>query len=385
MIEQFLLDPEVTFLNHGTFGACPRDVFSVYQGWQLELERNPVEFLGRRSAELLLHARTMLAARMGTSAANLVFVGNTTMGVNAIAKSLHLCQGDEILATDHEYGACNNTWEQVCRQRGACYITATIPLPFQRDQFVEHVWKRVTPRTRVIFVSHLTSTTALIFPLEELCRRAAAAGILTVVDGAHAPGQLDLHLDTLGADFYLGNCHKWLMAPKGSAFLYARPHIQELVHGLVTSWGYSKSVQGYAGFDAYTGVTVLERRHQWQGTRDIAAFLAVPAALQFRYNASLTRKFEECRELTRGVHDRILERNRLSPIATPHDFYQMAAIPILTENPRELQETLFNRYRIEVPLTSHGGQHFIRVSLQVYNNENDIDRLISALEKLSCA
>ena len=217
MKDLFLLDPDVVFLNHGSFGACPREVFEALQGWQLQMERNPVAFLGRRSGELLAQARLALADALGAQAQDLVFVPNATTGVNIVARSLNLQPGDEILATDHEYGACDATWQRVCEQTGAVYRRVEIPLPFERTRFAERVLAAVNPRTRLIFASHITSTTALIFPLAELCAQARARGVLTLIDGAHAPGHIDLHLDALGADFYTGNCHKWLCAPKGSA------------------------------------------------------------------------------------------------------------------------------------------------------------------------
>ncbi|HET8839840.1 MAG TPA: aminotransferase class V-fold PLP-dependent enzyme, partial [Ktedonobacteraceae bacterium] len=236
---QFQIRSDLTFLNHGSFGACPRPVFEAYQQWQLRLEEDPVEFLGRRRNDLLREAREQLAMYVGTQADQLVFVENATFGVNIVARSLQLEPGDEVLATDHEYGASDRTWRFLCGQRQVRYINQPIPLPLTSDEeMLEYLWRGVTTRTRVIFVSHITSPTALIFPLEKICQRARAAGILTVVDGAHAPGHIPLHLDELGVDFYIGNCHKWLCAPKGAGFLYARPEHQALLQPLIVSWGW---------------------------------------------------------------------------------------------------------------------------------------------------
>lgn len=375
----FLLSPDIIFLNHGSFGACPREVFTEYQRWQLELEINPVEFLGRRSGELLLHARTELGKFLGARPQDLVFISNSTAGVNAIAKSLKLKPGDEVLSTDHEYGACDNTWELVCREQGATYVKAAIPLPFDHATFCERVWQKVTPRTRLIFFSHITSATAVPFPAAELCSMARAARILTMVDGAHAPGLIDLDLEKLGADFYVGNCHKWLMAPKGSAFLYARESAQPLAQGLVTSWGYSERTALNADQEAYAGRGTFERRHQWQGTRDIAAFLAVPAALQFRRKYGWEQKRSECRALAALTQERILAANGLSPIVSGDDILQMLAIPVPRAGAERLQKWLFNERRIEVPVTAFGDMAFVRISVQAYTTQAELDALVSAL------
>jgi isopenicillin-N epimerase len=218
--QAFLLRPGVIFLNHGSFGACPRPVFAAYQEWQRELEAQPVEFLGRRGRGLLAEARRALGAYVGAAADDLVYVPNSTFALNVVARALPLTPGDEVLATDHEYGAMERAWTFVCERRGARYVRQPVPVPCAtEDEVVQAVWAGVTPRTRVLFLSHITSPTALIFPVAALVRRAREAGILTVIDGAHAPGQVPLDLGALGADFYVANCHKWLCAPKGSCCL----------------------------------------------------------------------------------------------------------------------------------------------------------------------
>jgi isopenicillin-N epimerase len=378
MRHHFLLDPGITFLNHGSFGACPREVFAEFQSWQLEMERSPVEFLGRRSAGLLATARAGLAAILGTSADQLTFVTNATTGVNIVARSLALQPGDEVLATDHEYGACDATWRFVCERSGATYRKVEIPLPFDRESFASRVLAAVTPRTRVIFASHVTSTTALTFPLAELCARARALGILTLIDGAHAPGQIPLDLETLGADFYTGNCHKWLCAPKSAAFLHARAEHHERLHATVVSWGYVEGLHGHTGFDAYLGVSLLERRFQWQGTRDIAACLAVPAAIAFQQQHDWPTQRLRCRALLAHAQASLYDRFGLPPIALHDTGLQMAAIPVPNQDAEALRARLFEEGRIEVPVTQHAGQTFVRVSVQAYNDAADIERLLDA-------
>ena len=381
----FLLDPDLIFLNHGSFGACPAQVMQRYQRWQMEMERNPVEFLGRRSAGLLAQSRAVLARTLGADPQDLVYLPNATTGVNTVARSLRLQPGDEILTSDHEYGACDNTWEFVCQQTGARYVPVEIPLPFQAEEFVRRIWAGVTPQTRVIFLSHLSSTTALIFPLTELCRRAREAGILTLIDGAHVPGHMPLNLNALGADFYTGNCHKWLCAPKGAAFLQVRPEHHALVDAGVVSWGYSATITGHTGLDAYTGSTLLERRLQWQGTRDIAAFLTVPAAIEFQAQHDWDRVRQDCHVMAAQTLHRLCAITGLRPICEDSDFGQMVAIPVPSMDAQLLKDTLLERYRIEIPVTSHKGALFIRLSVQAYNTQEDLDVLVNAVREIYSA
>ena len=271
----FQLDPNVTFLNHGSFGATPKPVFAAYQNWQRRLEEQPVLFLGRSYHQLMQEARIELANFLGTATNNLIFIPNATYAVNQIARSLKLQADDEILTSDHEYGACDFTWEFICQKSAAVYKHQPIPFPCGSDQeIMEIFWLGVTDRTKVIFLSHITSPTALRLPVELICARARQAGILTVIDGAHAPGQISLNLDALDADFYTGNCHKWMLAPKGAAFLFARPQVQHLVEPLVVSWGYKNTPEFSSGSPFVDRLT-------WTGTHDPAAYLSVSDAIKF--------------------------------------------------------------------------------------------------------
>jgi isopenicillin-N epimerase len=379
MRDAFLLDPDIVFLNHGSYGACPKPVFDAYQRWQLELERNPVAFLGRRSASLLAEARRQLGDFLGVPSEDLVFLPNATHGVNTVARSLALQPGDEVLATDHEYGACDATWEFVCRQRGASYRRVAVPLPFDAAGWAQRLLDAATPRTRVVFTSHITSTTALTFPVQALCAGARRRGLTTLIDGAHAPGQIALDLAAVGADFYIGNCHKWLCAPKGAAFLHARPERQAELDAGAVSWGYVAGSAGHTGFDAYTGRTPFERRLQWQGTRDLAAFLAVPAAIDFQRTHDWPAWQRRGHDMACALQRRVLARNGLAPIAPDEAFGQMVPIPVRTDDAAALRAWLFDAHRIEVPVTQHDGRSFVRVSVQAYNSEADLAVLERAL------
>ena len=379
MREFFDLEPGLAFLNHGSFGAVPRPVSDAHHAWQRRMERNPVLFLGRESATLLRHAREALAGFVGAQAEHLVFVPNATTGVNIVARSLALQPGDEVLGTTLEYGACDATWQFVCAPHGAIYRRAPIALPLERDRVVEQVMAQVGPRTRLLFLSHLASTTALILPVAELVAAAQARGLPVLVDGAHAPGHVDLQLDALGADFYTGNCHKWLCAPKGTAFLHARPEHHAALDATVTSWGYVAGSAEHTGFDAYTGRTVFERRLQWQGTRDPSAWLAVPAAIAFHRRHLGPAVRNRSHAMATALLHRVAARTGLAPIAPDDDFAAMVPIPVETRDADALRQTLFEHHRIEVPVTAHGGRHFVRVSVAGYTTEADLLALEAAL------
>ena len=372
----FLLNPAVTFLNHGSFGACPQPVFETYQRWQRELEHQPVEFLGRRFNDLLREARSTLADFVGADADEITYVTNATVGLNTVARSLELHPGDEVLSTDHEYGALDRTWRFLCEKSGAKYIRQPIAVPINHaDEVIDAVWSGVTDRTRVLFISHITSPTAIILPIRELIRRARERGILTIIDGAHAVGQIDLNLHDLGADFYSSNCHKWLMSPKGSAFLYARREVQHLVEPLVVSWGWQSEKPSASRF--------IDEQ-EWQGTRDIAAYLSVPAAIQFFHDHKWTAVRQQCHEIVRYAREQATALTGLPPL-TPDDaawFSQLSALPLPPCDLDALKTRLYNEYHVEIPVIRWNNRHFVRISIQGYNPRADVDTLIGALRDL---
>jgi len=370
----FLLRPDVAFLNHGSFGACPRPVFEAYQRWQLELERQPVEFMQSRLGDLLLEARTQLGAYLNADPEDLVFVTNVSMGLNIILRSLKLEPGDEILSTDHEYGSLNRSWELVCDRTGADYIRRPIPLPItSTEEVVNAVWSGVTDRTRVLFFSHITSPTALTLPVFELVQKARDAGVITVIDGAHAAGQIPLDLAALGADFYSANCHKWMMAPKGAGFLHARREMHDKLDPLVG---------GKAG-ELKDG-SRLVAEHQYQGTRDSSAFITIPETIRFmeQHNWPLVR--ERCHQLARYAREQVEQLTGLPPVIpdSPKWFSQMALLPIPACDGGLLKRRLLAEYGCELPITGHDDQQFLRVSVQGYNSQKDIDTLVEGLTAL---
>jgi isopenicillin-N epimerase len=346
--DDFLLDPSVVYLNHGSFGACPRPVFDAYQRYQRELERQPVEFLAleRRLAGLLDGARLALAAYVGARPENFAFATNASSAINAVARSLELAPGDEVLLGDDEYGGMEILWQYVARRTGAVLVRR----PF--DQLMP------TERTRVMFCSHVEWTSGRVNDVAAVCVRAREAGALAIVDGAHAVGQVDLDLEALGADVYAGNCHKWLCAPKGSGFLYARPEAQGLIDPLVVSWDWDDGA-------------AFHERHRWQGTIDPAAFLAVADAISYQEARDWHAVRSRCRDLLAAADF------GLEPLSD--EFVQMRGFRIEHPDPPGLKRRLYDDYRIEVPIfeTRHGWA--LRVSVQAYNDERDLQALAAAL------
>ena len=371
LADQYLLDPGVVYLNHGSFGAVPRPVFESYQHWQKELEANPVIFLGRRLPDLLSHARERLGAFINAAPDDLTFVPNVTYALNIVTRSLDLRPGDVILTTDHEYGAINRAWGFNCQKSGAELVNQQIAVPVaDPDAVVEQIWSGVDKRTKVIALSHITSPSALILPVAEICRRARDAGIITVVDGAHAPGHLDLDMEKIGADFYGGNCHKWLSSARGAGFLYARPERQDLLEPLVVSHGWNREAPGDSRFqDYFTSV----------GTIDPAAYLSVPAAIDFQEQNDWPQVRQACHQLLLESEQRILEMSGLPPISPQSMWAQMRVV--LLPGKIEAYQRLWEEDRIIIPVGQHGGQPGVRISVQAYNSPDDLETLIRALKK----
>jgi len=377
----FLLDPNIIYLNHGSFGACPKPIFEIYQNWQRQLEREPVEFLGRRSTQLLADSRQRLAQYLRVNSDDVVYFTNPTTAINMVAHNLFkfnnplIGPGDEILTTNHEYGAMDRTWRYLCKQSGARYVQKAIPLPLEDEEgFIKTFWSGVNQRTRVIFMSHVTSPTALRFPVAEICRRARRAGILTIIDGAHAPGQIPLDLSTIDADFYSGACHKWLCAPKGAAFLYAHKDVQSWLDPLVVSWGYESEKPSASQYIDY---------HEWQGTRDLAAFLSVPSAIDFIEQYDWESIRFRSHQLAIETRNRINQVTGLTPISSDDWFNQMVSIRLPDQLDLELfKENLFRLFHIEVPTILWNRECLLRVSFQAYNTQEDADALVEAIRFL---
>lgn len=381
----FLLKDDVVFLNHGSFGACPRAVFETYQDWQLKLERQPVAFLdhNRGLAGWMRDVRVALSKVLGTDADNIVGVTNATGGLNIVARSLDLKPGDEILTSDQEYAALDKTWDYVALRTGARIVPVKIPMPLTHEsEFTEAIVSGFSERTRVLFLSHITSATGIVFPIKRAIEQARKRNIITVIDGAHALGHIALNLDELGADFYAGNCHKWLMAPKGSAFLYASPLMQSQIDPLVISHGWTKEAR-MAGAKGAFGNSPFIDGLEMQGTRDPSAWLSVPAAIEFRQRHNWDEVARHCRDLAQETGQRLAGLTGIAPLGSAQFCApQMVAMPIGDCDPVELKRKLLEQYNIEIPVLKWHQQTIVRLSVQGYNTRAQMDILIKALSEL---
>jgi isopenicillin-N epimerase len=373
---QFLLDPTITFLNHGSFGACPQPIFDEYQRFQRELELDPVHFIQKKLPVYLKQAKAPLAEFVGCNPKDFFFVPNPTVAINTVMRSLQLQPGDEILATNHEYGAMDRTWHFYCKKTGAKYVRQPITLPVvSKEQMIAEFWKGYTSKTKVIFLNHISSSTALIFPVKEICDKAQELGLITIVDGAHVPGHIDLDLADLNPDFYTGTLHKWMLAPKGSSFLYVKKEFQDDIDPLVVSWGYESLAPSESRFLDY---------HEYQGTNDHSAFLCTPTVINFLKENDWKAKSEACKQIVFDNYQRFCDLLQTQPIApiTAEFLGQMASIPVKTSKPAELKDLLYDQYKIQIPVMPLNDKVYLRYSINAYNTQEDLEVLYRALEDI---
>ncbi len=376
MKSQFHLDPQITFLNHGSFGACPKPIFEEFQRFQLELENEPVFFIQKKAAGYLKIAKERLAKYIGCNANDFFFTPNPTFAINTIMRSLDLKEGDEILSTNHEYGAMDRTWNFYCKKSGAKYIRQNISLPVvSKEQILEEFWSGYTSKTKIIFLNQISSCTALIFPVKEICDKARELGLITIIDGAHVPGQIELDITDLNPDFYTGTLHKWMLAPKGCSFLYVKQRFQEMLDPLIVGWGYESVSPSESQFLDY---------QEYQGTREISAFLCTPKVIDFLEENNWKAKAKECRQMVFDNYQRFCDLLHSQPICpiTEEFLGQMASIIIKTVKPVELKDLLFNKYKIEIPIMSLNGNYFLRYSINAYNSQDDLDVLYNILQDI---
>jgi len=375
--DQWSLRSDTTYLNHGSFGPSPLPVRHAQTEWTERLENQPMDFFVRTLEPELQKGLEVLGRFVGAAAENLVFAENATYAMNILAVSFDLQEGDEVLVNDHEYGAVIRLWETVCAERGARLVTATLPQPVESaDQVIDALFASASERTRLIIVSHITSPTAMILPVQAICQRAQQQGIQVCIDGPHAIAQIPLDIESLGCDYYTASCHKWLCAPFGSGFLYASPDRQASIRPLVRSWGRWPPVAGSDWRDEFF----------WQGTRDAAAYLSTGAAIEFMESVPLDPFRNRTHALARYA------RAKLAPLAdtpplTPdcNTWYaSMALAPLPAGEAKPLQEELWSKHGMEAPVIDFHGRRFIRVSCHLYNDTTQIDQLAQALGECEC-
>jgi isopenicillin-N epimerase len=373
---RWLLDPAITFLNHGSFGARTREVAEVQSRWRLEVDARPIEMLDRRLPDLVNQAMAAVGGMLGMSPSNFGFVTNATGGVNAVMRSLQLRPGDEVLTTDHVYNAVRNTMRHLIERAGGRYVQVSTPFPqTASEQVVDSIERAISPRTKLVLVDHVTSPTAVIFPVRRIVDLCRARGIEVMIDGAHAPGMLDLDVESIGATYYTGNLHKWVCAPIGAAFLWVDPARQRDIHPTTISHHLDQGLAAEFG---------------WQGTRDVTPWLTVPAAIEWMGRLGWERVRAHNHALAMWAHSLLTAKFGIEP-ATPADgslLGSMAAM-ILPESLRKqfesaqaMRDHLYFDHRIEVPVFEWNGRWLLRISCQVYNRVQDYERLASVVRRL---
>lgn len=373
------LRDDTVYLNHGSFGPPPRPVVAARQAWQQQLDSQPMDFFFRRLEPAWLEARSKLAAFVGTAAENLVFVENATAGMNILAANFPLQPTDNVVLTNHEYGAVSRVWHRACRRAGATppIVTRLPDRVESADQVVDAIFARVDEHSRLLIVSHITSPTAMILPVTEICHRARRYGIAVCVDGPHAPAQIPLDIDAIGCDFYTASCHKWLSAPFGSGFLAVSPTHHNSFAPSTLCWGRLPPAKPQSWWEEFI----------WSGTRDPSAYLTVPDAIEFVQAVGADAFRKRTHALASYARQRLVDLTGLEP-PMPDDcswYGSMALVPLPAGDGPSLQQSLWRKYGIEVPIVTFEGNRYIRVSCHLYNTPTHIDLLVDALTELGVA
>lgn len=372
----FQLAPTITFLNFGSFGACPIPVFENYQFWQRKLEEEPVQFITKTGLEALKISKQVFAQYINCDFKDFFFTPNPTTALNTVIKNLKLEVGDEILSTNLEYGAMDRTWNFYCEKTGAKYIQQKISLPIKSTEgFLANFWKGYSSKTKIVFISQITSSTALILPVKEIILKAKELGLITIIDGAHVPGHIHLDLVDLDPDYYTGAVHKWFLAPKGCSFLYVNKKFQNDLEPLIISWGYQSDNPSDSQFLDY---------HEYNGTRDFSAYLTIPSIIEFRTKTNWDELTKLSKQLVLEWYPKFCELLEVEPICPINNTFlgQICSIPIKTNHPIQLKETLYNQYKIEIPITQQLENYFIRISIQPFNTVKELEYLFKTLKTI---
>ena len=380
---QFQINPEITFLNHGSYGACPLPVFENYQKWQELMERDPVKFMTKDVYKHLKISRNELSKFVNCDKDDIVYFPNPTHAVANIISNISINPGDQVLTTNLEYGSCDRMWFFHANQNQYEYKQSEIKLPIEDDDsFLDNFWKYSNSNTKYIFISHITSGTGMILPIEKIMIEAKKRGIRTIIDGAHVPGHIDLDIKKLDPDYYVGACHKWLCSPKGVSFLYIKRELQDEIQPYLKSWGWGEEFPEFKNSTEKKTNSRFQNIFQWQGTRDMSAFICVPAAIEFQKLYKWAEIRDRCNKMIIDARNRITEITKIPKICPDEYLGQMTTIIFPFNDHIKLKETLYNDYNIEIPTYTKDGYTAFRISLQGYNNQRDVDILIDALTNI---
>lgn len=380
---KFLLDPEITFLNHGSYGSCPKPVFEVYQKYQTDLESHPIKFMQEDVYKLLEISRESLSHYVNCDKDDLIFVTNPTQAVGTVIHNILINSNDEVLSTNLEYGSCDRMWTYDADQKGYKYIQAEINLPIEdKETFLNQFWSYASDQTKYVFISQITSTTGMILPIPEIVAEAKKRGIKTIIDGAHVPAHIPLDIKELDPDYYTGALHKWLCCPKGSSFLYVKKEKQDGIQPMLKSWGWGEEYEKFKSSVQLHSPSRFINVFQWQGTRDMSTFFTVPEAIQFQEEHDWDSVRSRSINMVIEARNRINEITKLPKICPDNWLGQMATILFPIDDTVAFKKTLYNDYQIEMPVMRHIEHTAFRISIQGYNTQADIDHLINALEEL---
>jgi isopenicillin-N epimerase len=371
---QWQLGDGIVYLNHGSFGPAPRRVIAAREEWFRLLQRDPMDFFARRMQPALAATQASLARFLGTSSANLALVDNATAAVNIVAASVELKPGDEVLTTNHEYGAVLRLWQRRCDRAGARLVVRHVDVPIESaDSVANAILSGVTSRTRLLIVSHVTSPTAVVLPVEQICRAARTRAVPVCVDGPHAVAMRQLDLDSLDCDYYTASCHKWLSAAFGAGFLYVHPRLHKTIEPVVVSWGGWPDAQ-----------SSWQTEFNWLGTRDPSALLSISTAIEFLESVGLDRFRTRTHDLARYARQRIRELTGLEALVpdSPEWYGSMISLPLPDGPARPLQTAIWDHHRIEVPVFEWEGRRLVRPSCHLYTRHEHVDRLVDALREL---
>jgi isopenicillin-N epimerase len=380
---KFILDREITFLNHGSYGSCPKPVFEAYQKYQTDLEIHPIKFMQEDVYRLLEISRESLSHYINCDKDDLIFVSNPTQAVGNVIHNISVNINDEILSTNLEYGACDRMWTYDSEQKGYKYIQAEITLPIEdKEIFLNEFWSFANDQTKYVFISQITSSTGMILPIPEIVAEAKKRGIKTIIDGAHVPAHIALNIKELDPDYYTGALHKWLCCPKGISFLYVKREHQEGIQPMLKSWGWGEEYEAFKPSTQLHSPSRFINVFQWQGTRDMSSFFTVPEAIRFQEEHDWDAVRSRCSNMVIEARNRITEITKLPKICPDNWLGQMATILFPIDDTVAFKKTLYNDYQIEIPVMAHNENKVFRISIQGYNSEADVDHLINSLEEL---